>query len=252
VLLLDRKNQAFVDGLSSRTAEQQRTIGKIITVLLTSLLFGLVMTKLHDEDAHLARRLRRTGRQTQALVLGKRTTSSGDGRDFCYIKYEFQEAQPFNAKAGRRVFENEDMVSDSVYDGTSKGQVITVLYDPHDPSVSIMETAMHSPFYPTWLVWIWWIGSVLILGWLFWGLWVERRIASKGILVKGTITEVKAQSQNDPVEVRYAFYSPAGKRIEAVVRKPASDTNFFQVFPILGENDFVAVLYLADGAFVVL
>jgi hypothetical protein len=248
MLLLDRKNQAFAAGLSTKTAEQPRTLGRIIALLLLSLTFGLLMTELHQADIRLDRHLRRKGHRAQALVLEKRTTSSGQGRDACYITYEFQEL-PVRAATIRTKFKKEVMVSDAVYDATLKGQLVAVLYDPSDPSISTMEAAMRSPVYPTWVVWLWWIGSAAALVWLLWSLWVAHQLASKGILIKGTIMAI---TQDDCVEVKYFFLSPLGKRIEGVVQKPASATNFFQVSPVPAENDAILVLYLAEDAFVVL
>src|ERR1700736_5266737 len=130
VFLFDRTNERFIDGSSPQTAKQSRLVKSALIAICISIVFGSVMTSLHNEDAGLSRGLKERGRSAEGIVLKKRSTSSGQGRDFCYVAYQFQAARGRRPDAPVAIFKKEAMVSDSVFDHISEGQTVGVIYDP--------------------------------------------------------------------------------------------------------------------------
>ena len=236
------------------TASQRRTVERTAGVLCLSLIVGLAITSEHDAHAKLARRLKQSGRSTQAIVVRKQATASGQGRDFCYITYQFQARQVPAPTAPEVTFHNEVEVPDHFFDSITEGQSVAVVYDPRDPSTSILEASMHFPRSQAWPVWTWWIGCSVALALLFRSYFVQARFTSKGTLIRGTIVSLSMQgkSEHSFVDIRYVFDSPVGRSLEGNVRKEAKLTTYPGVTPPLVANDAVAVLYLTDKDFLLL
>ena len=137
------------------------TIERTIGVLCLTLFVGFLITAEHSADSRLAQRLKRSGHSTQATITKKRATSSGQGRDLCYVTYQFQARQASASNAPFATFSREIEVPDGFFDSATEGQTIAVRYDPDDPSVSTAEALIRRPRSPTWLVWVWWVGMGL-------------------------------------------------------------------------------------------
>jgi hypothetical protein len=115
------------------------TIARTIGVLSLALVIGGLIRAEHYADTKLASRLRQNGRSAQATIARKRATSSGQGRDLCYITYRFQAPQAIAPNAPGAVFSRDVEVPDGFFDTVTEGQTIAVLYDPSDPSASTPE-----------------------------------------------------------------------------------------------------------------
>ncbi len=251
VLLLDKANRDILDGLSHTTGKARSIFLSIIAVLCFALLGGFSVAGIHRKDASMASQLKAHGHHAEAVVIGKRTTSTGQGRDFCYLKYQFRSPE---SRAVAQVFTNEVMVPDTVFDHTAEGQSVGIAYDPNDPSRSTLDALVRSPMYPSWYVWCWWIGSAVILGWMCRSVLLQRRMGSQGKLIFGSIVGISCSGGTDdsPLEVRYTFCSPAGQMLERSSRAEVKATNFLQVSPRLTKDDSIAVLYVSDDLFMVL
>jgi hypothetical protein len=145
--------------------------------LCLALIVGYLITSEHGADAKLAQRLKRNGRAAQATITKKLATSSGQGRDFCYITYQFQARQAAAPNAPVATFSREVEVQDGFFDSVAEGQRIVVVYDPVDPSVSSAEALILRPRYPTWIIWTWWIGMAISLSMLIWSCVVQSRLS---------------------------------------------------------------------------
>jgi hypothetical protein len=178
LFLFDRTNERFIDGSTRQTAKQSRLATSAAIAICVSIVFGWPVTSLYKEDAALSRRFKEHGRNAEGIVLKKRSTSSGQGRDFCYVAYRFQAARQ-NAPA--MIFDKESMVSDFVFDHISEGQAVGVIYDPDAPETSMLAVSVHSPRFPLWLVWGWWMASVIVISWFVMGYVSERRFSLRGL-----------------------------------------------------------------------
>jgi Protein of unknown function (DUF3592) len=151
------------------------TIEWTVGVLCLALLVGFLVTAEHSADAKLARRLKRSGRSTQATITKKTATSSGQGRDLCYVTYQFQARQASAPNAPVATFAREVEVQDRFFDSFTEGQTIAVRYDPNDPSVSTAEALIRRPRNPTWVVWTWWVGTGVAVAMLLWSCFLQLR-----------------------------------------------------------------------------
>lgn len=254
IFLANKANERFLSGDSRMTAQQRTTLEWAFGVLCLTLLVGFVITSEHGTQAKVARRLKENGRSTQATIVKKEATSSGQARDFCYITYQFHAPATPTPSAPEVTFGNKVEVSDHFFDSTREGQSVLVVYDPGDPSVSMLDASIRFPRSPTWLIWTWWIGCGLALGLLFQSYFAHARLSLKGKLIRGRIVAlaVHGQSEKSPVEIRFAFDSPTGSKIESTVRKETKVTNLLGVSPRFAVNDAVAVLYVTDKVFLLL
>lgn len=134
-----------------------------IGVLLLALVVGFLITTEQNTDAKLVQRLKRSGRIASATIIKKQASSSGSGRDICYLTYRFQARQGSAPNAPVATFSREIEVPDGIFDRVTEGETIAVRYDPVDPSVSTAELLVRHPRNPAWLVWTWWIGMAIAL-----------------------------------------------------------------------------------------
>lgn len=254
IFLLNRVNERFLAGESRLTAQERRTLEWLLGVLCLALLVGFLITSEHVFQAKAARHLKDSGRSTLAVVVKKEATSSGQGRDFCYITYQFRAQQVPSPAAPEVIFSNRVEVPDHFFDRISEGQSVPVVYDPLDPSVSMLEALIRIPRSPTWLVWTWWIGCSVAVGFLFRSYVLRARLSSKGRVIRGNILALTmhGQPEDSPVEIRFAFDSPTGRRIESKMRAEAKHTNFLAITPPFTTDDAIAVLYMSDSAFLLL
>jgi hypothetical protein len=165
----------------------RRTIELTIGVLCLALVVGFLITNEHGADAKLAQRLMKSGRSTEAIVTRKHSTSSGSGRDLCYITYQFQARQASAPNAPVASFSREVEVPDPFFDRLTEGQTIAVRYDPADPSVSTTEALIRRPRNPAWLVWTWWVGMGVAVSMLLWSFvlrWDQSRGGDAGFRVR--------------------------------------------------------------------
>jgi hypothetical protein len=252
-LLLDRANYQFLDGSSSKTAGAKRILSKAIVTFCIVIPIGVLLVVLHNHDEQIARHLQKFGNTAQGLVVGKRATSSGQGRDSCYVTYEFRAARSPGAAAALVAYRSEVEVSDSVFDQIAEGQSTPVIYDPRDPATSMLALSIRSPRYPAWLVLGWWAGSITALGFLFSGYSSQNKY-SKGTLIRGAVMNItrKQQSGTDTMEVNYSFVSPSGARINAAAQNEVEKTNLLLIPTIVKKHDCVGVLWLSDTSFMIL
>jgi hypothetical protein len=127
-----------------------------------------LITVEHSTDARQAQHLKKSGHSTQATITRKRATSSGQGRDLCYVTYQFKARQASAPSAPVATFSREVEVQDGFFDSVTEGQSIAVLDDPADPSISTADELVRRPRSPTWLVCAWWVGMGIAVSALLW------------------------------------------------------------------------------------
>jgi hypothetical protein len=136
---------------------------------------GFLITSERNTNAKLAQRLKKTGCIASATITKKQVTSSGSGRDLCYLTYEFQARQASAPNASVTTFSRKIEVPDGFFDTVTEGQTMIVLYDPADPSVSTSELLIRHPRSPAWLVWTWWVGMATAFLMLLWSYVAQAR-----------------------------------------------------------------------------
>ncbi len=168
-------NSTSIVGGSRMTARERRALERMIGVLCLVVLVGFLLASDHITESAIARRLRKTGQSVQAVVVRKEATSSGSGRDLCYITYAYRAPQGTAHGSPVASFKNKDEVSDGVFDSVREGQLVAAVYDRLNPSVSELASSLRFPRSPTWLLWIWWAGGGVSVGLLFYQYCLSRK-----------------------------------------------------------------------------
>jgi hypothetical protein len=239
VLLLDRRNQKFVEKtspISARVQDAQQSLGSVVVILtfVGALLFLAVST--HNVDSQLGK----SGRVTTGVITGK--VESHQDTYFCRVTYRF---------SGPPIYEREAQVRYQMCPTFAVGQAVEVVYDPQQPLYSNLKSSIEHPKYPVWPVVIGFLGVLVVIPWQMSKLRRERRLCAVGQVVCGSL--VSKHIDMDHLTMRYRFPAPSGFTIESAAEGSVRRSNWsndWQFFP--DKPNLVAVLFLSEAEFYLL
>jgi hypothetical protein len=239
VLLLDRRNQKFVEKtspISARVQDARQSLGGIAVILtfVGAVLFLAVSTHLVDTQ------LVKSGRMTTGVITGKR--ESHQNGYSCRVTYRFS-APP--------IYEREAGISYKVCSALAVGQRVEVLYDPQQPLYSNLSVSVESPKYPVWPVVIAFFGVLAAVYFQFVKFRRERRLCAAGQVICGSL--VSKNIDLDLLTMQYRFPAPGGFTIESNAQGSVRRSNWSndsQFFP--DKPNLVAVFFLSESEFYLL
>lgn len=215
--VLDPKYQPVADGREPYTFKerkaQQGCMGGFIVLLVVSLLctFGFITSLLVTTWSEWSQ-LSSSGLQIQGTVIEKTIDDNGDSTTYSVI-YRFTHIPP---DGDPRDFSDSDTVDSQFYDEAEIGGPVTIWYATSDPTVS--QIGAPNIWFVLFLTIVLGGGGLLVNGALIGGIINLRRTLQKGhrlaapgaLLVRGTITSIKGEVDDDSfkVTVEYAFQSP--------------------------------------------
>jgi hypothetical protein len=247
VVFLDRRNRAFVERTSLRTAGEQKARWMAWTIGFASLLFCVPLVLFAVNTFVRGDRLARTGQRTTGVIVNKRESNDPESGILCHVTYRFSVA--------RSSYEREIEVSNRVCPALTIGQDVEVLYNPRDPSVSNLKVSIDTPRYPVWLAVVCCLFALAAVRSKISTLAREHRFSTQGVIVYGFVIG-KEYTENDAgrdVIIRYSFRAPSGSTIESIARGPRWQSTLAESpHSSDSKHDSVAVLFLSDAEFALL
>lgn len=241
VFLFNERNRDFLSGKRKTPVNLNDSYGCMVVFAGLFILIGLVIALFGVSEMQRYRALAANGVMTTAVVQDKSTSTDDDGTSY-YITYTF-------TTSDNRTRSSTQSVSEGRYNRIEYGQRIDVLYDPGNPgnvridgtndigmSVGILAFAG-----------FWELFCVVIFGAVLRGMWMQRRLVRRGVVLPGRIVQVESfEDSDDDFNIRVSFQARKsdGRWIDghhSAVRNDLRHT----MLPSMGR--MIAVLYLKEG-----
>jgi hypothetical protein len=235
------------------TALARNLAGRVVCLVLFFVSLRFILYFQRRDNLRAAWELIGKGGQAEGVILEKYASSDqGEGVDFYYLTYRFAVPTGAPLSAPVRLFGGKVMVSEDLFNHIAVGQTTTVHYDRDDPSRSVLDASAQNPVIGVGLVGGWWIISVAVVGYNLILFLAERTLATRGLLIQGSVCELSqgwADDEGVCMQLSYTFRSPSGKKVEGTTRGPRRKTNLGKMSPPITKDYPVAVLYLNDKSF---
>jgi hypothetical protein len=220
IFLLHKNNVSYLAGQNRHPASLRTPNSDSLFYMFLGLLVGLIALVWAYTDYRDYVTLRDDGRIVEGNMTDTRMISGKS--DTYYLTYEFV------VREGRYVgtYTREQQVKKDLYDRFEPRKAIPILYDPNDPSLSVVAETNSPPYVETAVGVISLLIGAGVGAWGFYELKGKMQLATEGQLIYGEITKCSGRNERHGsyVAVRYLFVSPeTGKQIRQKTRKIRND-----------------------------
>lgn len=246
VFLLERHNKCFLDDRARWTSQQRRSFIRLIATCIICVCLELVLFANHRQTVKLLI----GGQKATAAVVSKRMDPETDSR---YVKYRF------SADSVAAPTEVEKKTPASVFDHSTVGDLLPVLYDRRNPSDCLVGQQIASSSKDRAVLFGWSAFSALLLTYMLFDFRMNSVLRAKGIVLMGSLRSVQLSHHDveSPSEatVLYSFKEPLGSTVNAETKGRTSRSNvadFRTLSSSGGQPQAVAVLYFSDRKYILL
>jgi len=246
VFFFYRKNREFLKTKQGKPQIPASPLGSLIFMMLFFIMiagFGVGVVSMAFDTYQI---LAASRADISARITNKHVERAADNEsDEYHIRYEYI--------VDGQTYEHSTTVPRRQYDGYAIDQIITVVYSPRQPDISVLsydpvQMLLVGAVFVLIFVVVLFAFLLLVARWL-----TRRRMVTHGTFVKGFIDNmniIEDEEDGNQLEVVYRFKSPkTGKMLK---KKQTLHVSQFEAFGQPNPGARVVVLYMNDGMYTLL